>query len=62
MLNTFLETVSWGITGTMCSTILCIIFNIDNKKSFRNIVIVSTILGMIRGYTGKDMITLLLSE
>ena len=30
-----------------------------DKKSFRNIVVMTIILGIIRGYTGKNIITLL---
>jgi hypothetical protein len=61
MLITLLETAAWGVTMTMSSTIVCMVFNVE-KKSFRNIVIMSTICGMIRGYTGKTILELLLNK
>ena len=46
---------------TMASTFMCVMFRVD-KKSFRNIVIMSTICGMIRGYTGKNIVALFLQK
>jgi len=58
MLDTILKTLSWGVSGAMTSTALCIIFDFD-RKSLRNIVVMTTIFSMIRGYTGKNIIDLL---
>jgi hypothetical protein len=58
MLDTILKTLSWGVSGAMTSTLLCIVFDID-RKSLRNIVVMTTIFSMIRGYTGKNIIDLL---
>ena len=60
MLHTIYKTVSWGTYSALSSTLFCIIFGFE-KKSKRNIVIMSTILGCIRGYTGKNIIALCLS-
>jgi len=61
MLSKILETLSWGVSGAMISTVLCIIVDID-RKSLRNIVVMTTIFSMIRGYTGKNIIDLLCGE
>jgi len=61
MLGKILETLSWGVSGAMISTVLCIIVDID-RKSLRNIVVMTTIFSMIRGYTGKNIIDLLCGE
>jgi hypothetical protein len=61
MLSKILETLSWGVSGAMISTVLCIIVDID-IKSLRNIVVMTTIFSMIRGYTGKNIIDLLCDE
>jgi hypothetical protein len=61
MLDKILETLAWGVSGAMTSSVLCIIFDI-NRKSLRNIVVMTTIFSMIRGYTGKNIIDLLCGE
>ena len=60
MLETTLETLSWGITGALSSTIRCLKLNFKTK-SIINIVVMTTILSMMRGYTGKNIVVLLLA-
>lgn len=55
----FIETLSWGVTASMSAVIISAILDFD-KYSLRNIVIGSFILGCIRGYTGQNIIALLL--
>lgn len=59
MFKIFIETLSWGVTGSTAALISGLILDFD-LKSIRNIMIGSFILGCIRGYTGKNIITLLL--
>ena len=59
MFNALIETLSWGITASTSAVIISIILSLD-KKTFRNVVIGSFIIGCIRGYTGRNIISLLL--
>lgn len=59
MFDKFINTLSWGITGASSAVIASTILDFD-KKSIRNVVIGAFILGCIRGYTGKNIIALLL--
>jgi hypothetical protein len=58
MISTFIETLSWGVTSAMAGLVVGIICDID-RKIMKNIIIGTFILGCIRGYTGKDIISLL---
>jgi len=60
MINTIIETLSWGVTTAFSSLIISTIFDFD-RKIMRNIVILSFMLGCIRGYTGQNILTLLLN-
>jgi hypothetical protein len=57
MLSKIMETLSWGTTCAFSSTIMCIMLGVK-RKDLRNIILMSTVLGMIRGYTGKNIIAL----
>ncbi len=59
MSSTIIETLSWGVTLAASSLIISIILQFD-KKGIRNIMVGSFILGCIRGYTGKNIVALLL--
>ena len=59
MISTFIETISWGLTSAISGLVIGTIFKVDGKK-IKNVIIGSFVLGCIRGYTGKDILTLLL--
>ena len=59
MLYTFIETISWGVTSSISGLIAATIVDVD-RKYIKNIIIGLFILGCIRGYTGKDILSLLL--
>ncbi len=59
MINTFMETLWWGVAALVSAVIASVIFDFD-KNTLINVVVVSFILGCIRGYTGKHLVTLLL--
>jgi hypothetical protein len=61
MSSTIIETLSWGITSAASGLIISIILDFD-KKGIRNIIFGTFILGCIRGYTGKNIVALLLSS
>jgi hypothetical protein len=61
MIHTFVETLSWGVASAASGLIISIILDFD-KKGIRNIMFGSFILGCIRGYTGKNIVALLLSS
>jgi hypothetical protein len=50
MLELILETLSWGMTTALMSTICCIMFEVKGKN-IKNIVLISTIYGLVIGYT-----------
>jgi hypothetical protein len=58
MINTFIETLSWGVAASVSAVIASVIIDFD-KKTLRNVVVGSFILGCIRGYTGKNIVELL---
>lgn len=58
MFCNLIEILSWGFVSSSCAVIVSAIFEFD-KKVFRNVVIGAFFLGCIRGYTGKDIISLL---
>jgi len=58
MLKLILRSLSWSINAAMLSTVACIMFNVDKKK-IKKIILVTTIYGFIRGYTGKGILELL---
>jgi hypothetical protein len=55
-----IETLSWGVVGAMSAVITGAIFDFD-KYALRNIVIGAFICGCIRGYTGKNIVALLIN-
>lgn len=55
----FIETLFWGVASSISAVVISIIFDFNNYTA-RNIIISAFILGCIRGYTGKDIIALLL--
>jgi len=61
MESLFIETLSWGVVTAASGVIVSAIFDVD-KISLRNIVISFFILGCIRGYTGKNIVELLLDS
>ena len=58
---TLFETLSWGIYMTSSGYIASKILGFD-RKSVRNIIYGTFILGCIRGYTGKNIIILLIEN
>ena len=60
MFNIFIETLSWGVVSAMSAVITSAIFDFD-KYTLRNIVIGAFICGCIRGYTGQNIVALLLN-
>ena len=59
MFDKIIDTLSWGITAASSAVIASAILEFD-KKAVRNVVIGAFILGCIRGYTGKNIIELLI--
>lgn len=59
MFDKIIDTLSWGITAASSAVIASAILEFD-KKSLRNVVISAFILGCIRGYTGQNIIALLI--
>lgn len=59
MFDKFINTLSWGISAAASGVIASTILEFD-KKALRNVVIGAFILGCIRGYTGKNIVALLL--
>ena len=61
MLELILETLSWGMTTALMSTIFCVMFEVKGKN-IKNIVLISTIYGLVIGYTGKSVTELLMDK
>jgi hypothetical protein len=61
MQNKLINTLTWGCAMYSSSYIFFYIFKYD-KNSLRNIAFGSFVLGCIRGYTGKNIIALLLTK
>lgn len=55
-----IETLSWGLVGAISAVIIGSIFEFD-KYALRNVVIGTFICGCIRGYTGQNIVALLLN-
>ncbi len=60
MYTKIIETLSWGVTGAMSAVIVSAILDFD-KYALRNVVVGAFICGCIRGYTGQNIVALLLN-
>lgn len=61
MLELILETLSWGVSTALMSTFFCIIFEVK-LKNLKQIILISTIYGLVRGYTGKSITELFVNK
>lgn len=59
IIYTLIKTISWGVVSSIYAQIVSKLLKF-NKEEIRNITISAFILGCIRGYTDKNIITLLL--